>query len=245
MRDANGHRPWDATQGPLRAASRGRPRVAIRVIMRGSHLGRRWDAIGRRAALVVAAMGLLACGVSVGPNGNNIGCAQTNCPPPARSAATAHTFRASHFSFQYFDPWQINSHDANSAVVVAQTNYGDLAVELASTSVSAGTSAQALLTQTVNNLDTSQFSGLQDQGPIYGANIGYVAGAGESFAATSDQPNAPSVPVYLQFMASVKGTVGVIFISSSTLDPSGPDPTDPRQVPNGAYDRIVASVAWT
>lgn len=205
---------------------------------------RRHD-LGRRLALVAASLGLLACGVTAGPGGNGIGCVQTNCPPPARSAAAAHVFSASHFSFQYFDPWQVSSHDATSAVVVAQTNYGDLAVELASASVPAGTSAQALLTSTVNNLDTSQFAGLQDQGPIYGANIGYVAGAGESYTATSDQPNAPNVPVYLQFMASVKGTVGIIFIASSTLNPNGPDPTDPRQVPNGAYDRIVASVVWT
>jgi hypothetical protein len=207
-------------------------------------LMRRHD-LGRRIALVGAALGLLACGVQVGPGGTSVGCAQTNCPPPARSAAAAHVFSAAHFSFQYFDPWQINAHDANSAVVVAQTNYGDLAVEFASTNVAAGTSAQSVLTSAVNNLDTSQFSGLQDQGPIYGANIGYVAGAGESFAATSDQPNAPNVPVYLQFMASVKGRVGIIFIASSTLSPSGPDPTDPRQVPNGAYDRMVASVVWT
>jgi hypothetical protein len=192
----------------------------------------------------MAALGLLACGVQVTPGGAGNACQGTYCPPPSRSAVAAHAFTARRFSFQYFDPWQVGSSDANGAEVDAATDYGDLIVQLTSATVASGTSAQALLTSAVNRLDTSQFAGLQDQGPIYGAAIGYVAGAGETYTATTDQPNAPSVPVYLEIMASVRGTTGIVFLASSTLDPNGPDPTNPRQVPNGAYDRMVNSVVW-
>jgi hypothetical protein len=200
---------------------------------------------GRRLALCVASLGLLACGVQVEPGGAGNACSRTYCPPPSRSAVAAHTFTARRFSFQYFDPWQIGSSDASGAEVDAATSYGDLAVEFTSTAVAQGTRAQALLISAVNSLDTSQFAGLQEQGPIYGADIGYIAGAGESYTATTDQPNAPSVPVYLEIMASVRGTTGIVFLASSTLDPNGPDPTDPRQVPNGSYDRMVSSVVWS
>ncbi len=201
--------------------------------------------LGRCVALLSAVLGLLACGITATPTGQNNGCANFNCPPPARSAQAAHTFPAAHFTVQYFDPWQIQSSDANSAVIGAATNFGDLTVQFASVNVSSGTNAQALLQSEVQNLNTSQISGLQDQGPIYGAAIGYVAGAGESFTGIVNQPNAPSVPVYLEMMASTQGSTGIVFLASSALDPSGPSSTDPRQVPNGEYDRMVNSLVWT
>lgn len=198
---------------------------------------------GRFITVLAAVMGLMACGVTVQPSSGN-GCENTKCPPPARSVAAGHVFQTQRFTFQYFDPWQINSQDADGAVVGAATNYGDLTVQLTGTDVVSGTSAQSLLAKATSHLDTSQLSGMQDLGPIYGAAIGYVAGAGESYSATLDQPNAPSVPVYLEIMASTRGTTGIIFIAASGLKPDGPDPNDPRQVPNGAYDRMVNSVTW-
>ena len=166
------------------------------------------------------------------------------CPPPSRSAAAAHVFKATIRELRVFDPWQIDSQDARGAVVFAGTQYGDLTVQLTSTDVGAGTSAQALLSRAVSSLDTSKLSGLRDEGPIYGASVGYVAGAGESYSAVSDQPNAPSVPVFIEIMASVQGGTGIIFLASSTLNPDQPDPGDPRQVPGGEYDRMVNSVTW-
>ena len=201
--------------------------------------------IGRCLSLLLALFAVVACGIQVQPGGAVGGCASANCPPPARSAAVAHVYHTRLFSVRYFDPWQITSNDASSVQLAAATNYGDLTVELASGAVRAGTSGQALLASAQQNLDTSQLAGLQDQGPIYGAAIGYVAGAGETFTATADQPNAPSVPVYLELMASVQGTTGIVFVATSTLDPNAPDPTDSRQVPNGAYDRIVNSLTWS
>lgn len=197
------------------------------------------------ALALLATLLIVACSVQVqnGP-GAATGCSSTRCPPPARSARAEHTYQAQGFSLDYFDPWQVSGHDANSVTISAATNFGDLDVEFSGTTVTSGTSAQALLTDAVNNLDTSQLSGLQEQGPIYGAAIGYVSGAGTTFTATFDQPNAPSVPVYLEIMASVRGTRGIVFLSSSTLDPNGADPTDPRQVPNGDYDQMVNSVTW-
>lgn len=202
---------------------------------------------GRVMVLAAVLVSLLACGISTldgGPNGNG-GCSDTNCPPPAHSTQAAHSYSAQGFSFQYYDPWQISSQDANGAVVSAATDYGDLSVQLESTSVHAGTSPQALLNAVMQNLDTSQISGLSQQGPIYGAAIGYVAGAGADYTGTATPPNAPSVPVYLEVMASVRGTTGLVFLATSSLDPSGPNPTDPRQVPDGEYDRMVNSVVWS
>jgi hypothetical protein len=199
--------------------------------------------LGRLLVAAACALPMLACGVTLAPGGSGA-CTRTRCPPPAISTAAAHVFTAQGFSFEYFSPWQVSSQDGHTAVVSAATNYGDLTAEFTSTSVTAGTSPLKLLSTATANLDTSQFSGMQDQGPIYGAEIGYVSGAGESYTATEVQPNAPSVPVYLELMASVRGTTGLVFISASTLNPTGPDPTDPRQVPNADYDRMVNSVAW-
>ncbi len=214
------------------------------VMMGSPTASRAGSRLGRILTMLAAALGLLACGVNLQPGGAGSGCLGTRCPPPSRSAAAAHVFKAQRFSFEYFDPWQIDSQDARGAVVFAGTQYGDLTVQLTSTDVGAGTSAQALLSRAVSSLDTSQLSGLRDEGPIYGASVGYVAGAGESYSAVSDQPNAPSVPVFIEIMASVQGGTGIIFLASSTLNPDQPDPGDPRQVPGGEYDRMVNSVTW-
>jgi hypothetical protein len=200
------------------------------------------------AVTLLAGLLIVACSVQLGNGpGAGVGCASANCPPPARSGTRQeHACSAQGFSFVYFDPWTADSctSSSNNVTVSAQTNYGDLTVQFASTSVAPGTSAQALLSKTVNNLDTSQLSGMQDAGPIYGAAIGYISGAGNTYTATYDQPNAPSVPVFLEIMASVHGTRGIVFLSASTLDPNGPDPTDPLQVPNGDYDQMVNSITW-
>ena len=195
---------------------------------------------------LTAALVILACTVQAGPGASGIGCASTNCPPPARSQRAApQTAHAQGFSVSFFpDQWNASTPDARTVELTAQTNFGDLTVQFFSTNVGAGTSAQALLTTAVNNLDTSQLSGLQDAGPIYGAAIGYVSGAGTTYTATFEQPNAPSVPVYLEIMASVHGTLGIVFLAASTLDPNGADPTDPRQVPNADYDQMVNSLTW-
>lgn len=214
------------------------------VMMGSPTASRAGSRLGRILTILAAALGLLACGVNLQPGGAGSDCLGTRCPPPSRSAAAAHQFKAPRFSFEYFDPWQIDSQDAHGAVVFAGTQYGDLTVQLTSTDVGAGTSAQALLSRAVSSLDTSQLSGLRDEGPIYGASVGYVAGAGESYSAVSDQPNAPSVPVFIEIMTSVQGGTGIIFLASSTLNPDQPDPGDPRQVPGGEYDRMVNSVVW-
>lgn len=200
--------------------------------------------VGSLVSLAAVLVSLLACGITtISPNTGN-GCENINCPPPARSDQTAHTYSAQGFSFQYYDPWQLSQQDDHGAVVSAATDFGDLSVQLASVTVPAGTSPQALLNSVVQNLDTSQISGLNQEGPIYGAAIGYVAGAGAEYTGVASIPNAPSVPVFLQIMASTRGTTGIVFLSTSSLDPSGPNPTDPRQVPNGEYDRMVNSVVW-
>src|SRR5690242_3641406 len=100
--------------------------------MTGSRAGSR---LGRILTMLAAALGVLACGVNLQPGGTGAGCLGTRCPPPSRSVAAAHVFKAQRFSFEYFDPWQIDSQDARGAVVFAGTQYGDLTVQLTSTDV--------------------------------------------------------------------------------------------------------------
>ena len=112
-----------------------------------------------------------------------------------------------------------------------------------SVAVNGGETSQQLLNQAIqNNLNSNQFTGAQDQGPINGAEIGYIAGSGESYGATVSQSNAPDQPVYLEFLASVRGSTGAVFIALSPLDPNSPDPSI---VPNQEYDHLVNSVVWS
>jgi hypothetical protein len=165
-----------------------------------------------------------------------------NCPPPGRLASTPHVVNLRGFQFTYFDPWSVDSSDAKSATLVAQSQLGQVSVLLESVSVQPGETSQQLLSQIVqSNLNGGQFNGAQDQGPINGAEIGYVAGSGEAYAATVSQGNAPDQPVYLDFMASVRGSTGIIFAALSPLDPNSPDPS---VVPNQDYDHLVNSVIW-
>jgi hypothetical protein len=109
-----------------------------------------------------------------------------------------------------------------------------------------GTSGQSLLSAwTRANLNSSQLTGLQDDGPINGAEIGYVRGAGEAYNAVENQPNAPNVPIYIQILASTQGTAGIVFAAVSPLDPLKPDPTSPRQVRSSAYDQLINTLTWS
>ena len=125
---------------------------------------------------------------------------------------------------------------------MAQTQLGQISVLMESVQVSSGETSQQLLSSAVNsNLNSGQFTGAQDQGPINGAEIGYVAGSGEAYSATVTQANAPDQLVYLDFMASVRGSTGIVFIALSPLDPNSPDPS---VLPNQDYDQMVNSVEW-
>lgn len=205
---------------------------------------------GRRRLLSLIALGvvalalpLLACGGPIPVAENTPTPCPANCPPPARLSSTGHTVNLTGFQFTYFSPWTLSASDARSATLVAQTQLGQVSVLLESVAVTPGETSQQLLTQAVNsNLNSNQFTGSQDQGPINGAEIGYVPGSGESYAATVSQGNAPDQPVYLEFMASIRGGVGAVFIALSPLDPNSPDPSI---VPNQEYDHLVNSVQWS
>jgi hypothetical protein len=174
------------------------------------------------------------------------------CQPPPPVSAPVQTPKGtastSLFSVPYFDPWSqdTSSSSANTVVLVRDTDYGQVSAEFLGGNVSAGTTASALLNRwTQQNLDSSNFSSLQDAGPIAGAEIGYVAGAGNSYEAMADLPNAPNTPLFLQVMAATQGTTGIIFVVVSPLDPANPDPSSPRAVRNGSYDRLVNLLTWT
>lgn len=193
-------------------------------------------------ALAVMALALLACGGPIPVAENTPTPCPANCPPPARISSTPHIKNLRQFSFTYFDPWSLSTSDDHSATLVAQSQLGQVSALLESVSVSPGETSQQLLSKVINNtLNAGQYTGTQDVGPINGAEIGYVAGSGENYAATVSQGNAPDQPVYLEFMASVRGSTGLIFIALSPLDPNSPDPSI---VPNQEYDHVVNSVVW-
>jgi hypothetical protein len=165
-----------------------------------------------------------------------------NCPPPERSNANPKTYMATHFRLTYFDPWTIASSDAQHVILVAQTDLGQISAEVASTTITPGTTAQQLLTRkTQQVLDPNQYANVQDAGPILGAEIGYIAGAGEAYQADVTDPNAPASSVYFEVMASVRGNTGLTFVALSPLDPSSQDTS---VVPDQSYDLLVNSVEW-
>ena len=117
-----------------------------------------------------------------------------------------------------------------------------MTVLVRSVGVSNGTTGEQLLTSTANSqLDSNEFSGLEDDGPILGAEVGYISGAGEYYDGYTSQSNSPNVPVYIEIMASVQGSTGLTFTAVSPLDPNSPDPS---VVPNEDYDHIVNSIQW-
>lgn len=204
----------------------------------------RWTRMARALALVAA---LLLAGCNVpglpAPSPTPTPCA-ANCPPPQFGAGTAHTVSAHYFTLTYYTPWSVNSSDASGVTLAAGTQLGDVEVVVMGSHVPAGTTAQQLLNQTVQSqLDPNQFAGLQDNGPILGAEIGYVFGAGETFSGYATPANAPATPVYIEVMASVHGTTGLTLTTFSPVDPNSRDPSS--LVPNAEYDRIVNSVIWT
>jgi hypothetical protein len=196
------------------------------------------------AALVALVVGALACSVGPLPDAGGAPPACTaNCPPPQRSAATPHTATIAHATLIYFNPWSVDSSSSGDVVLVAQSQLGQISVELASSTVSPGITAGQLVSRAAKQLlDPNDYSGVQDAGPILGAEIGYVPGAGEAYTADTTDPNAPSTPVYLQVMASVRGNVGLMFAALSPLDPGTADPTG---APDQVYDELVNSVEWT
>lgn len=167
-----------------------------------------------------------------------------NCPPPVRNAAAVHTVRTRYFTLTYHDPWSVSASDATSTTLVAATQLGDVEVVVAGMRVAAGTTSERLLNQAAQNqLDPNQFSGLQEAGPILGAEIGYVPGSGRNFQGYTSSPNAPNTPIFIQMMASVQGTTGLTFTTVSPIDPNSSDPSS--GVPSAEYDAIVNSVVWT
>ncbi|MGZ3581517.1 MAG: hypothetical protein ACXVDA_09525 [Ktedonobacterales bacterium] len=193
--------------------------------------------------LVAVAITLGACGLGAIPipNATPTPCSR-NCPPPAHSADVAHTAQTRYFTVVYYDPWSVQSSDSGSVQLAASTQFGDITIIVRGTTVGSGMTAQRLLSQTAQQvLDPNQYFGIQESGPINGAEIGYVPGAGEAYQGYSAQPNTPNVPVFIQIMSCVRGTAGVSFVAVSPLDPNSPDPS---LVPDQDYDEIVNGVQW-
>jgi len=186
-----------------------------------------------------------AGGVIPNPPGTPTPCG-FGCPPPAGPASNQNDVTLDRFSFYFTTPpWKKESSDKNNATLTRNTNYGQVTAQFFSGDVSSGATADQLLASwTRQNIDPNKFAALQDTGPIAGAEIGYVSGAGHTYAAVADLPNAPNTPLFIQVMSAVKGTSGIIFVVVSPLDPANPDPSSPVQVRSGAYDRLINTVFW-
>jgi hypothetical protein len=191
--------------------------------------------------LVVVSLGACGLGAIPIPDSTPTPC-PGNCPPPVRDNGQSHVVSSDFFQLTYFDPWSLDTHDNSTVTLVASTQLGDVSMRLHGEQVNPGTSANVLLNSTVQNIvNNSSFTDAQDFGPIKGAEIGYVHGAGQSIGAYASQGNAPQVPVFIQVMASVQNSTGIIFVAISPLDPNSPDPSI---VPNEEYDHVVNSVVW-
>jgi hypothetical protein len=199
-------------------------------------------------SLLAVALVAMACGAegALPPQQPAATPCTSNCPPLVGYNSPMKLLATDRFSFYYSTPpWTVDSQDSASATLLHDSDYGQISAQFFAVTVRSGTSADALLSSwTRQNLDSSQFAGLQDEGPVNGAEIGYVHGAGEQYAAVVNQPNAPNVPIYIQIMASTQGTSGIVFAAVSPLDPIKPDPTNPRQVRSNAYDQLVNSLSW-
>ena len=203
---------------------------------------RRWPTLSLILTVAALAAALLACSEPIPVAQDTPTPCPANCPPPGRLNTANHQMSLQGFSVTYFDPWSVDSHDSNSVTLVAQSQLGQISVLFASVQAPAGETSQQLLSKAINSqLNSGQFTGTQDEGPINGAEIGYVAGSGEAYAASVTQANAPDQLVYLDFMASVRDSTGLVFIALSPLDPNSPDPS---VVPNQDYDQMVNSVEW-
>jgi hypothetical protein len=171
------------------------------------------------------------------------------CAPPVREPANAKTIQSQDFNLIYPDNWTVQSQDSTSVILqtevkVQGATLGIFEVRVASGKVASGTSASQFLTSVEQSFDTSQLTGIQDDGPIYGAEIGYTAGAGETFEATLSEPNAPSAPVFIDFMASTRGTTGLAFTVVSTINPNANNPADIVQTFSAWFDQLANGVVW-
>lgn len=168
------------------------------------------------------------------------------CAPQFNSPAGAKLVATDHFTFWYYDPpWTLAAHDTATAMLTRTSPYGAITVKLQCSQVTSGTQAADLLSGWVkSNLDPTKYQGLRDAGPIHGAEVGYVAGAGEAYSAHLALPNAPAAPVYLEVEAATHDTAGIVVVVLSPLNPSTPNAGDSSQVHRGAYDRLVNSLKW-
>jgi hypothetical protein len=166
------------------------------------------------------------------------------CAPPVRLPANAQVIQSQQFNLTYTNDWSVEHQDTTSVVLQQSVSAGVFEAEVGSTSVPTGTSASQLLTKVEQQFDMSNISGATDDGPIYGAEIGYVAGAGDVIQGTLDQANAPSEPVYLEFMASTRGGTGIFFIAASTINPNAQNPDRVLEAINGEFDQLTNGVAW-
>ena len=197
------------------------------------------------AAVLLAALCLSACDISAAlpiPAATPTPCSR-NCPPPVRTGGdVAHTATTSDFSLLYFAPWSVQARSPASVTLVAATDFGELTVVVSSQEVNLGTASSALLAEAEQRtLDPSQYTNIVDTGVIRGAEIGYVDGSGESFQAASLEPNAPDLPLYVQIMASVRGSTGLTFVAISPVEPNSPSG---HLTPDAEYDHIVNSIVW-
>jgi hypothetical protein len=171
-----------------------------------------------------------------------------SCPPPTGPVDGATLITKTHYSFYYFTPpWtpDTSASDADTETLYRDTTYGQVSAQFFTATVASGTTAPQLLSSwSRQHLDPNKFTAFQDSGPILGAEIGYNGGAGETYEAIADLPNAPNTPLFIEIMTSVKGTTGIIFAVVSPLDPSHPDPSSPVQVRSGSYDRLINTLIW-
>jgi hypothetical protein len=191
-------------------------------------------------------------GVIPGPPATPTPCS-LSCAPPVGPTTADKSLNTDTFTVYYDNPpWQVDQSNTNNTAVSLDlpTPYGGANAVFSGGSVLSGTTSGQLLASWVQgHIDPNKFTNFQDVGRINGAEIGYVPGAGESYAGFEDLPNAPNTPLYIQVVAAVKTKAdnsanGIVFVVVTALDPSHPNPFSGRQVASGEYDRLLNKLVW-
>ena len=131
-------------------------------------------------SLLAVALVAMACGAegALPPQQPAATPCVSNCPPLVGYSSPMKLLTTDHFSFYYSSPpWSVDSQDSASATLLHDSDYGTISAQFFAVTVRSGTTADALLSSwTRQNLNSSQFAGLRDEGPVNGAEIGYVCG---------------------------------------------------------------------
>ena len=175
---------------------------------------------GLIAILVV--VGLVVGGIAVSQiaRGTHAECT-VNCPPkfvsplPEQASFTSTAYK---FQVNYSSRWTVR--DRSATGITLGTRVGRVQV----TGIK-GSSPEQAIQATITGLPSSEWQGVTLVGPLRGAHLGEVNGAGAIYAANLLGTSQTATKVRIAVIAATKGGVTVVVLAS--------DPADTKGSPNG------------